>query len=147
MLSKKAKYGLKALIALAKEYGQGPMLISTISEKEHIPKKFLEAILLELKNAGILGSKKGAGGGYYLIKQPEVVKLDNILRLIDGPIALLPCVSLNYYETCEECENEFTCSIRAVALEVRDSTLNILSGTSLQDMLDNEKKLMLSKKK
>lgn len=147
MLSKKTKYAVKALLLLAKNYGQGPVLISHLSEKEKIPKKFLEAILLDLRKQGILGSKMGAGGGYYLLKKPSEVVLSQVLRVTDGPIALIPCVSLNFYESCDDCANESTCSIRAVMIEVRDATLKILSSTTLEDMLQRETKLSALLKK
>lgn len=114
------------------------MLISAIAEKEQLPKKFLEAILLELKRSGFLGSKKGAGGGYYLLKKAEEIKLSAIIRTIDGPIALLPCVSLNFYERCEECTDEPYCGIRDVMKDVRDATLKILGETSILDMINRE---------
>lgn len=114
------------------------MLISEIAAKEQLPKKFLEAILLELKRNGFLGSKKGAGGGYYLMKKAEDIKLAAIIRIIDGPIALLPCVSLNFYERCEECTSELYCGIRDVMKDVRDATLKILAETSLADMILRE---------
>ena len=114
------------------------MLISEIAQKEQLPKKFLEAILLELKRSGFLGSKKGAGGGYYMMKKAEDIKLAAIIRVIDGPIALLPCVSLNFYERCEECTNELYCGIRDVMKDVRDATLKILTETSLADMINRE---------
>jgi len=144
MLSKKSKYAIKALVSLAKEYEQGPVLISKIADEEQIPQKFLEAILLELKKMGILGSKKGAGGGYYLIKSPKEVMLSSVMRLTDGPIALIPCVSLYFYERCVECVDEATCSLRKVAMEVRDVSLNILNNTSLDDLLTKEKRLKKS---
>ena len=97
MLSKKCKYAIHALVHLAKKYQQGPVHIQEIADKEKIPKKFLEAILLELRKAKILHSKKGKGGGYYLQKRPDEVNLIEIIRLMDGAIAMLPCVSLNYY--------------------------------------------------
>jgi len=146
MLSKKSKYSIKALVKLAREYEKGPVLISEISESEHIPKKFLEAILLELKNVGILGSKKGFGGGYYLIKKPSEVKLAQVIRLTNGPIALLPCVSLNFYQRCEECADEKTCGISKVAMQVRDATLAILENTSIADVLKKEQKPVKKKK-
>ncbi|MFN6946389.1 MAG: RrF2 family transcriptional regulator [Cytophagaceae bacterium] len=138
MLSKKTKYAIKALIKLAKEYQNGPILIGDIAETEKIPKKFLEAILLELRNAGILNSKKGKGGGYYLIKNPEDVNLANVIRLFDGPIALLPCVSYKYYERCEECVDEETCGIRNVMSEVREETVRVLKNNSLADIIKRE---------
>lgn len=141
MLSKKAKYAINALINLARKVDQGPILISDISEEEKIPKKFLEAILLDLRNAGILNSKKGKGGGYYLIKKPEDVNLATVIRLFDGAIALLPCVSYQYYERCDECKDEEVCGIRSVIKEVRDETVRILKQNSLADIIEREKEL------
>ncbi len=134
MLSKKAKYALKALLCLAEEHGKGPVLISHISEKENIPKKFLEAILLDLRNTGWLLSRKGKGGGYYLRISPKEISLAQVIRLIDGPIAMTPCVSLNYYEKCDDCLDEKTCHIRIIMERVRDSMLSVLSNTSLADL-------------
>jgi Rrf2 family protein len=147
VLSKKSKYAIKALVVLARNYGKGPLLISKISEEEGIPRKFLEAILLELKRKSILGSKMGAGGGYYLVKHPKEVKLSSVLRLTDGPIALVPCVSLNFYERCEECVDEVTCGLRDVAREVRDASLHILGNTSVEDLLVRESRLDKTVKK
>lgn len=141
MISKKTKYAIHALVRLAKEYEKGPILITEISEKERVPKKFLEAILLDLKNAGFLNSKKGKGGGYYLIKHPEEVNLAEIIRLFEGALALLPCVTHKFYERCEECEDEITCGIRQVVQEVRDATVNLLKGNTLADILKKEKEL------
>lgn len=141
MLSKKTKYAIKALVALAKSEKGVPVLISRLAEEEKIPKKFLELILLELRNAGVLHSKKGAGGGYYMAKDPAEVKLVQILRVTDGPIALLPCVSLNFYERCEECKDEVTCGIRNVFIDVRDAALQILTETSIADIVSREKEL------
>jgi Rrf2 family protein len=141
MLSKKAKYAIKALVHLARLYQKGPVLISDVSEKEHIPKKFLEAILLELRNNGLLQSRKGKGGGYYLIKSPDEISLATIVRLFDGPLALLPCVSLNYYERCEECVDEVTCGLRQIAAEVRDETVRILKTNTIQDIITKEDKI------
>ena len=138
MLSKKTRYALKALVILGKNYGQSPMQISRIASEEHIPKKFLEQILLDLRNAGLLYSKKGAGGGYGLVKDPVEIHVAQVLRLTGGPIALLPCVSLNFYQKCEECINEGTCGVRDVFLEVRNATLKILSETSIADLIRRE---------
>lgn len=139
MLSNKTKYAIKALVALARN--EKPMIISEIAEKERIPKKFLEAILLELKKQGILGSKVGVGGGYYLLKKPKEIVLTQVLRAVGGPISLLPCVSLNFYERCEDCVDESTCSLRDIVLDVRDATLKIFAETTLKDMIDRESKL------
>jgi len=133
MLSKKTKYGLKALSYLAKQEPNVPVLISEISESENISKKFLESILLNLKKAGILASKKGKGGGYYLLKKPIDIKISTIIRLLEGPIAMLPCVSLNYYEKCDDCTSEDDCTLKLLMIEVRDSTLKILENKTLAD--------------
>ena len=125
-------------MALGRNKENRPMLISEIAQREQLPKKFLEAILLELKRGGFLGSKKGAGGGYYMMKKPEDIKLAAIIRVIDGPIALLPCVSLNFYERCEECTSELYCGIRDVMKDVRDATLKILTEASIADMIQRE---------
>lgn len=134
MLSKKTQYAFHALTYLAENINKGPILISEISDERRISLKFLENILLELKKAGILGSKKGKGGGYYLIKEPQEIALAKIIRMLDGPIALLPCVSLNYYEKCENCQEE-VCGLNTVMCEVRDNTLKVLENKTLQDVL------------
>jgi len=135
MLSKKTKYALKALIVLAKEYGQGPVLISDIARREEIPQKFLELILLELKNQGILQSRRGKGGGYFLGRAPHQVSVGQIVRVLEGPVAPLPCVSKTAYMRCRECRDERTCGIRIVMKEVRDATAKILDSTTLADLL------------
>jgi Rrf2 family protein len=131
MLSKKTKYGLKALSYLAKQENNVPVLISEISESENISKKFLESILLTLKKNGVLASKKGKGGGYFLLKNPEEIKISTIIRVLEGPIAMLPCVSLNYYQKCDDCISEESCSLNILMAEVRDSTLKILENKTL----------------
>ena len=142
MLSKKSKYAIKALVSLAKHFGDGtPLKISTIAEEENIPRKFLEAILVELRNNGLVHSKMGATGGYTLAKHPEEIVLSHVIRISGGPIAMLPCVSLNFYESCEECPNEQICGLRDVILEVREATIKILSKTSLSDILYREEVL------
>ncbi len=138
MLSKKTKYALHALTYLGKHRENKTVLIQDIAEEYGISHKFLENILLELRKAGYLGSKKGKGGGYYLIKEPKDIPLSRVIRLLDGPIALLPCVSLNYYEPCAECKDEAQCGINKVMIQVRDETLKILENKSLQDILDGE---------
>ena len=134
MLSKKTQYAFHALTYLAENIDKGPVLISEISDERKISLKFLENILLELKKSGILGSKKGKGGGYYLIKAPEEIALAKIIRMLDGPIALLPCVSLNYYEKCENCQEDI-CGLNVVMSEVRDITLKVLENKTLKDVL------------
>ncbi|MCB9222926.1 MAG: Rrf2 family transcriptional regulator [Crocinitomicaceae bacterium] len=138
MLSKKTKYAFHALTYLGKQEARKPVLISEISEKTKVPKKFLEAILLDLRKAGMLTSKMGKGGGYYLRMDPEEIKLAEVIRMFNGPIALLPCVSLNYYEPCDECVDEETCGLHAIMLEVRDETLKIVANKTLKDILSAE---------
>ena len=141
MLSKKSKYGLRALLALARRQHRDPVLIAELAQREGIPKKFLELILLELKNKGILQSKKGKGGGYFLGKKAEAINLGDVIRALDGPLAPLPCVSQTAHRKCDECEDEKICGIRAVMQEVRDATANILDGTSLADVLRRTERL------
>jgi Rrf2 family protein len=133
MLSQKTRYALKALTFLAddEKSGKGPVLISDLAKRGDMPQKFLEAILLELKNHGILQSKKGKGGGYFLGKDAEDIRLGTVIRLLEGPMALLPCVSQTAYRRCDECEDEETCGIRILFKEVRDATAQILDNTSL----------------
>jgi len=136
MISKKTKYALKALIYLAREYDKGPILIADLAREERIPKKFLELILLALKNNGILLSKKGKGGGYYLGRAPREITLGKIIRVLEGPLAPVPCVSESAYAHCDECVSEQTCGIRLVMKEVRDSMAAILDSTTLADVLE-----------
>jgi Rrf2 family protein len=140
MISKKTKYALKGLIYLARKYDQGPILISDLAHDERIPKKFLELILLTLKNNGVLQSKKGKGGGYYLGKPPREISVGNVIRILEGPLAPVPCVSETAYARCGECQDELTCGIRLVMKDVRDAITNVLDKTSLADMLEREEK-------
>jgi len=135
MLSQKSKYALKALIVLAQEHGHGPVLISDIAARERIPRRFLELILLELKNGGVLQSRKGKGGGYLLSKPPGNISVGQVLRILEGPLAPLPCVSRTAYQKCEECVDERTCGVRILMKEVRDATAAILDSTTLEDVL------------
>ncbi|WP_461452876.1 RrF2 family transcriptional regulator [Mucilaginibacter sp.] len=141
MLSKKTKYAIKALIIMGKNTDKPPMQIAQIAELERIPKKFLESILLEMRNHGFLYSKKGSGGGYALNKSPKEIFLSEILRLTDGPIAMVPCASLNFYHKCDECRDEVTCGIRAMFIDIRDSTLKILAETTIADLIERESTL------
>lgn len=133
-LSKKTQYSLRALYALARHFGQGPVLISKLSDEEAIPKKFLELILLDLKNRGVAESKKGKGGGYFLAKSPEDITLGSVIRLIDGPLAPLPCASETAFRRCEECHDEKVCGTRIVMKDVRDAIAHILDHTTLADV-------------
>jgi len=147
MISKKTKYAINALVYLAKRTDEGPILISEIAEAEHIPQKFLEAILLDLKKAGILASKKGKGGGYYLLKPTFEINIADVMRLLEGPIALLPCVSYKFYERCDECKDEDTCGIRDTFMDVRNETVQLLKMATLKNILDREEKLKMKKSK
>lgn len=135
MMSKKAKYAMNAMVNLAHKYGNGPVVIEAVASEENIPRKFLEAILLDLKKGGLLASKKGKGGGYFLLKAPSEINMADIIRLMDGPIALLPCVSYKHYEKCEECKDETTCTIRRVFFEVRNNSVALLKNATLEKMI------------
>lgn len=139
MLSKKTKYAFHALTYLGKKESKIPVLISDIAKDTGVPKKFLESILLDLRKSGILNSKMGKGGGYYLLKDAQNVPLAEVIRLFNGPIALLPCASLNYYEPCAECTNEIACGLNKMMVEVRDETLKILENKTLQDMINADR--------
>lgn len=142
MIPKRSKYAIKALTALAKVYREKQHLsIAAIAGQETVPRKFLEAILLQLRNEGLVGSKMGANGGYFLLKHPDEIMLSTIIRITGGPISLIPCVSLNFYEACAECPHEELCGLHEVMLEVREASIRILSKTSLADLILREKKL------
>ena len=131
MLSKKSKYGVKAALYLARPAGRGPIAISEVASNERIPRKFLEAILLDLQRHGVLQSKRGKGGGYSLRGKPNEVTVGQIIRALDGPLALIPCVSQTAYAPCEECADEATCGLRGAMKDVRDATARILDRTTL----------------
>lgn len=126
---------MKALVHLVKHQGDGVVQISHISEKENIPRKFLESILLDLRKAGYLGSQKGKSGGYYLLKSPDQISIAEVYRHLEGPIAPVPCVSLHFYEKCEDCVDEGHCEIHLLMIKVRDSALSIYTKTTLADLL------------
>jgi len=140
MLSQKAQYAFRALTYLVNHYQQGPVLISDIAEKKHIPLKFLENILLQLKNAGILESKKGKGGGYYIKTDPAKTSIASIMRVVDGPIAMLPCVSLYFYQKCKNCD-EHNCGLHGIMEEVRDASLGILERKTLAQLAEGQERL------
>ena len=136
MLSKRSKYGIKAVLYIARQKAEHPVLASEIAERERIPHKFLEAILRDLVAAGILKSRRGRSGGYFLRKPKEQITFAEIMRVFDGPIALIPCVSENFYEACPECADEKTCVIRKVFLRIRVATLDILEESNVLKLLD-----------
>ena len=134
MLSKKTKYGIKALTFLGRQEDNTPVAIASISKTENISLKFLESILLTLRKNGILGSKKGKGGGYYLLKSPSEIPMTAIMRILEGPISMVPCVSLNFYEKCDDCPDENACAVHNLMMQVRDNTLDVFRNTSLADL-------------
>ncbi len=135
MLSKKTKYGIKALAFIARQEKGNMVQIATISEKENISHKFLESILLTLRKAGFLGAKKGKGGGYYMLKEASEIKMTDVIRTLEGPIAMLACVSLNFYEKCSDCPDEDACSVHKLMIQVRDNTLKVLRNNTLADLI------------
>lgn len=140
MITQKMKYALKALLTLADEAArEAPeaLTIEVIAKRSGTPKRFLEHILLEVRNAGMVASTRGRMGGYSLIKKPSDVSISELLRLIDGPIAPLPCLSRRAYQRCEDCTDEETCRIRKVFAEVFWSYLVIIDSLTLQDMLNS----------
>jgi Rrf2 family protein len=146
MLSKKCKYAIHALVHMAKE-PEEKFLIKDISEACNIPKKFLEAILLDLKRAGILGSKQGKGGGYFLRMDPADVNLADVVRQFDGAIAAVPCATFKFYESCDECDDEETCTVRHAFLAVRNQTVEMLKSETLDVLVKRESKLIAKKKR
>lgn len=135
MISQKAKYALRALVSLARAQRGQTMMIGDIAREQAIPKKFLEQILLELKRAGYVASRRGRTGGYELLKGPEEIRFGEVLRLIDGPIAPLPCLSKIAYRKCEDCRDEGSCEIRHVFERVTLATRAVLDSTTLADSL------------
>ncbi len=136
MLTQKTRYSILAMVRLAKEYGNGDLLvINEIAESEKIPKRFLESILLDLRKSGYLGSKLGKNGGYYLNKNPKEINLLEIIELFEGNVAFLACASKKYYQVCEHCKDEFNCSIRHVFKDIGDYTYNKLANTYLDGLI------------
>lgn len=141
MITQKMKYALKALLVLGDESLRDrpqPLTIEAIARRSGTPKRFLEQILLEIRNAGIVSSIRGRAGGYSLVKRPEDIAISELLRLIDGPIAPLPCLSRSAYQRCEDCTDEATCRLRKVFAEVFWSYLILIESLSLADMLRSE---------
>ncbi len=141
MLSKKAQYAIHAMVNLARKYQQGPVLIKTIAKEEKIPRKFLESILIELKNLGLVNSKKGKGGGYYLINDPEEINMALITRNFNGALGLIPCACIISYERCSHCRDEDSCAIKKVFRELRDMTADYLENVNLAKLLEMEEAL------
>jgi len=134
MLSNKAKYGLKAMLYLAEREGMGGQPVMAIAQDQSISKKFLDNILLELKNNGLLISKKGRGGGYMLARPASEIMVGRVIRILDGPIALIPCVGETAYQRCTDCGSESSCRINFIMRQVYEATANILDKTSFSDL-------------
>jgi len=141
MLSKRTKYALNALVELARVRDADPVSAAELAERAGVPAKFLEGILSELNRAGIVGSTRGRHGGHRLRRPPEEVNMAEVLRLFDGAIGLVPCVTYNYYETCEECPDETVCGLRNVFQEIRDVSVGLLKQATLADVLARETRL------
>jgi Rrf2 family protein len=135
MISQKTKYAIKALICLAKQDKGELLRIADISEEENIPKKFLEQILVDLKHASLVDSVQGPKGGYLLTKNPKKINLVDIHRLFDGPVALVPCVSLNFYHPCADCKNPKKCTISLALANVRDQTLKSMKHITIHSLI------------
>jgi Rrf2 family protein len=140
MMSRKCKYALKALVRLGKEYGRGNLLTDDIARQEHIPKKFLELILLDLKRGGYVQSKQGAGGGYHLVQEPRKISLADIYRFFDGAIALQPCVSQKFHEKCDDCPDEDACRLKPAFFDIREKTYEIMSTITIASLLEEPPK-------
>jgi Rrf2 family protein len=138
MLSKKAKYALKALLALTEDASGGPVRIADLARAERIPQKFLELILLDLRNQGLVQSRKGKGGGYLLARDPGRIFVGQVVRLFDGPLAPVPCASQTAYVRCADCADEAACGVRLAMKQVRDATARILDRLSLQALARRE---------
>ena len=134
-ISKRTQYGLKAMLALGRRYRSGPVLIATLSKEETIPLKFLEIILLDLKAQGLLESKKGRGGGYRLSRPPSTITIGSVIRMMEGPLAPLPCASETAFQPCPECTDVETCGTRIIMRQVRDAMAAVLDNTTLSDLL------------
>jgi Rrf2 family protein len=136
MLTQRSRYALRAMLFLSEQpMGGPPVPMNRIAVAANVPRKFLELILAELREAGFLHSHRGKTGGYCLARRPHLISLGEVIRVIEGPLALVPCVSRTAYRPCADCKDERTCAIRIAMLRVRDETARILDGTSLADAL------------
>ena len=133
MLAQKTRYALRALLYLAEAEKGRSVQVADIAATQQVPRKYLELIMLDLKKAGMVASRRGPGGGYVLAKSPGEISFADVVRLMDGPIALVPCASLNFYVRCADCHDEATCAIRRVMAQVREGADHILSNTTLAD--------------
>jgi Rrf2 family protein len=139
MLTQKAKYGLRALCVLAAERGERhPLPIHEVADRAHVPHKFLEAILLDLRRHGFVESRRGKAGGYSMARDPAEIRVSDVIRAIDGPLAPIPCASLTAYQACLDCENPQHCSIQQLMRRVRDATAAVLDGTTVAELASSE---------
>jgi Rrf2 family protein len=132
MLAQKTRYALRSLLYLAEEGGPGPVQLARIAETQRVPPKYLELIMLDLKRAGFVRSTRGPKGGYVLARDPADISFGEIVRVTEGPIALVPCASVNFYQKCGDCHDEATCAIRRAFALVRDQSAKLLDGISLK---------------
>jgi Rrf2 family protein len=139
MLTNRAKYAIKALLHLARHRGEGTVQAQVIAREEQIPPKFLEVILLQLRNRGLIHSRVGKGGGHELAKDPAEVDLLTVVRAIDGPVAPLPCLSHTAYQRCDDCPDEAACGARRLLQEAHEVQVRQLSATTLADAFTAEK--------
>ena len=145
-ISKRTQYGLKAMLALGRRFGEGPVLIATLSKEEFIPLKFLEVILLDLKGHGLLDSKKGKGGGYHLSLPPSTITVGSLIRMMEGPLAPLPCASETAFRACDECPDIEACGTRIIMRQVRDAIAGVLDRTTLADLLEQTETVRAAKR-
>ncbi len=147
--SKKSEYGLRAMIELTREYGHGMVQRKVLANRQKIPLGFLETILLALKHSGLIGSRRGLNGGVYLIKPPNEITLGKIIRILDGPLAPIACVSQTAYHKCEDCPHAETplCPIQGIMLDVRNAIASVLDDYSLEDFVHSHKHFKGSRKK
>ncbi|MBS1181765.1 MAG: Rrf2 family transcriptional regulator [Proteobacteria bacterium] len=139
MLTKKGKYGLKALVYLARSEQGKAIQVAEIAERETISKKFLDAIMRDLKNAGFVRSWKGPGGGFALSRPAAEIVIGPVVRALDGPLAPIACASRTAFQPCDDCGDLRTCAVRLVMTEVRDAMAAVLDGTTLQDMIEKSR--------
>ena len=136
MLTQRSRYALRALLTMAKAEGTAPLSMNFIAQEATVPRKFLELILTDLRQAGLVTSFRGKTGGFRLAKPAHLISFGDVIRIIEGPLALVPCVSRTAYRRCADCKDEATCAIRRAMMVVRDDTARILDGTSLADAIE-----------
>lgn len=147
--SKKSEYGLRAMIELTQGYGHGLVQRKVLADRQNIPLGFLEMILISLKNAGLIGSRRGMNGGVFLIKAPKEITLGQIIRILDGPLAPIACVSQTAYQKCEDCPHAetTTCPIQGIMLDVRNAIASVLDTYSLEDFVFAKKDVHVKSKR